>query len=89
MPPGDKENWRTLSTYAREATGLTTGDLVQRKTNIKNESVVNRSKVGIVLSLETANNWISMARVMWSGANDIEEVATIYLQRVDIEKSTA
>ena len=78
-----------MSAYARESTGVTAGDLVQRKTNIKNESVVNRNKVGIVLSLETANNWISMARVMWSGANDIEEVATIYLQRVDIEKSTA
>ena len=84
--PESKENWRTLSAYAKETGKLTAGDLVHRKTNIKNESVVNSEKVGIVLSLETANNWISMARGMWAGANDIEEVATIYLQRVDIGK---
>lgn len=80
MPHLDR--WRSLKEYAVEESKFEVGDLVHRKDQTKSESII-LSKVGIVLSIDmTQQAWIKMAKVMWNGTSDIEEVATIYLSHI-------
>lgn len=80
MPHLDR--WRSLKEYAVEDSKFEVGDLVLRKDQTKSESIT-LPKVGIVLSVDmTQQTWIKMAKVMWNGTSDIEEVATIYLSHI-------
>ena len=82
------DHWRSLRDYAIEEASFDVGDLVHRKDQSKNERT-HYSKVGIILAVdETSQAWIKMAKVMWNGTSDIEEVATIYLQRIPQEDDT-
>tara|TARA_Y100001970_G_C14246651_1_gene868761 strand:+ start:3876 stop:4139 length:264 start_codon:yes stop_codon:yes gene_type:complete len=76
------EQWRSLKQFAAEEANYSPGDLVRRKDQTKSEKTVHL-KVGIILAIDaTQQAWIKMAKVMWSGTSDIEEVATIYLEKV-------
>ena len=82
------EHWRSLKQFAAEEANYSAGDLVRRKDQTKTERIVH-SKVGIVLAVDdTQQAWIKMAKVMWSGTADIEEVATIYLEKVPQDHGT-
>lgn len=83
------DQWRTLKQYAVEEAAFEVGDLVYRKDQTKSEKTFH-SKIGIILSVDkTVQVWIKMAKVMWSGTADIEEVATLYLERVPQDDTTS
>ena len=81
MPRIDR--WRKFKEYSEEPTAVEPGDLVRRKYVTGTESI-HTPKIGIILSVaETdGSSWLKMATVAWSGTTEIEDVATIYLQRI-------
>ena len=85
------DGWRDLKQYSAEDNNLVPGDLVRRKHVALTERVYT-PKVGIILSVGEsggAGSWLKMATVAWSGTSDIEEVATIYLQRISNDNDEA